>query len=154
MKDDRSQRGEGFVQCEQGGMGVFRCGRPHFLVQKSSVFFSKFMVCPHGQRGLSQCGQGRGCQFFAILYGRLLWTAPYMMIWPNPLPHVSVWAIPLEALYNIWTFPKSNTMVLVIDIIMEQGIINVIHFNNISAKLLLVRRETKNCDVEEISGRL
>jgi len=29
------------------------------------------------RRGLSQCGQGgRGGQFLAILYGRLLWTAP------------------------------------------------------------------------------
>jgi len=51
--------------------------------------FSKFMVCPHGQGGLSQCGrfadkEGWG-QFFAILCGRLLWTAPkiigYKVIW-------------------------------------------------------------------------
>jgi len=40
------------------------------------------MVCPHGQKGsgLSQCGhfsdKGGGGQFFAILCGRLLWTAP------------------------------------------------------------------------------
>jgi len=58
------------------GEGVFRCGRLHFLAKKTSDF-SKFMVCPHGQRGLSHCGQGgRGSQFFTILCGRLLWTAP------------------------------------------------------------------------------
>jgi len=34
--------------------GVFRCGRPHFLVQKHE--FLKFIVCLHGQGGLSQCG--------------------------------------------------------------------------------------------------
>jgi len=35
------------------------------------------MVCPHGQEagGLGQCGQGGGSQYFAILCGRLLWTA-------------------------------------------------------------------------------
>jgi len=38
------------------------------------------MVCPHGQGGgFSQCGhfadKGSGGQFFAILCGRLLWTA-------------------------------------------------------------------------------
>jgi len=44
--------------------------------------FSEFMVCPHGQgeRGLKQCGhfadKGGRDQFFAILCGRLLWTAP------------------------------------------------------------------------------
>jgi len=30
--------------------GIFRCGRPHFLVQKTSDF-SKFMVCLHRQEG-------------------------------------------------------------------------------------------------------
>jgi len=34
------------------------------------------MVCPHGQGGLSQCGQGGGGQYFSILCGRLLWTVP------------------------------------------------------------------------------
>jgi len=24
---------------------------PHFLVQKNSIDFSKFMMCPHGQEG-------------------------------------------------------------------------------------------------------
>jgi len=36
--------------------------------------FSKIMVCPHGRGVLSQCGQGG--QFFAILCGRPLQTAP------------------------------------------------------------------------------
>jgi len=53
--------------CGQGG------GGPSYwtfslLAQKPSNF-SKFVMCPHGQGG-------RG-QFFAILYGRLLWTGPY-----------------------------------------------------------------------------
>jgi len=50
--------------------------------QKTSDF-SKFLVCLHGQegRGLEPVrtffGQGgMKCQFFAILCGRLLWTAP------------------------------------------------------------------------------
>jgi len=46
-------RGEGCVQCEQGGF--FRYGRAHFLIQKTPDF-SKFMVSPHGQGELSQCG--------------------------------------------------------------------------------------------------
>jgi len=63
------------------GQGFFRCGSPRFFVQKL-LDFSKFMVCPHGQEkeGLSQRGhfadKGEGGQFFAILCGRLLWTAP------------------------------------------------------------------------------
>jgi len=35
------------------------------------------MVCPHEQGRFSQCGQGGKGQFFAILCGRLLWTASY-----------------------------------------------------------------------------
>jgi len=34
----------------QGGKGFFRCGRPHFLAQKTSDFL-KFMVCPRGKGG-------------------------------------------------------------------------------------------------------
>jgi len=60
-----------------GHRGFFRCGRPHFLAQKTSDI-SKFMVCPHGQGGFSQCGhfvdKWEEGQFFAILCGRLLWT--------------------------------------------------------------------------------
>jgi len=40
--------------------GVFRCRRPHFLMQKQKISdFLKFMVCPHGhggEVGFSQCG--------------------------------------------------------------------------------------------------
>jgi len=43
--------------CGQRVRRFFRCGRPHFLVQKTSNF-SKFMSCPHGQgrERLSQLG--------------------------------------------------------------------------------------------------
>jgi len=34
---------------------LFRWERPHFLLHKTSDFW-KFMLCPHGQEGLSQCG--------------------------------------------------------------------------------------------------
>jgi len=76
--------GRGFVQCEQGGRegGFFRCGRPHFWRQITSDF-SKFMTCPHGQGGRGVelmrtfCCQGEGVNFFSILCGRLLWTAPF-----------------------------------------------------------------------------
>jgi len=54
-----------------------------FLVQKTSDF-SKFMVCPNEQ------GEVGGGQFFAILYGRLLWTAPYRKM---RLPHPINWPI-------------------------------------------------------------
>jgi len=67
--------GRGFLQgghfANKEERGFFRCGRPHYLVQKKSVL--KFIVCPHGHGGgLSQCGQGG----FSIFCGRLLWTAP------------------------------------------------------------------------------
>jgi len=65
-----------------GQRAFFRCGRPHFLVQKTSDF-SKFMMCPHGQgeRGVKPertlCGQGgEAVNFFALLCGRPLWTVP------------------------------------------------------------------------------
>jgi len=66
--------------CGQGREGFFRCRRPHFLVQKTSEF-SKFMVCPHEQgERVESVGhfsdKGEGCQIFAILCIRLLWTAP------------------------------------------------------------------------------
>jgi len=49
MKDVRSQGGVCLVFFEQGiEEKFFRCGRPHFLVQKTSDLL-KFMVCPHGQ---------------------------------------------------------------------------------------------------------
>jgi len=66
---------------------IFRKGGGRVLQMRTSALFDaknigflKFMVCQHGQRGLSQCGhfvdKGRGGQIFAILCGRLLWTAP------------------------------------------------------------------------------
>jgi len=65
--------------CGQGEF--FRCGRPQFFVQKTKDF-SKFMICPQGKGGLSQCrhfvDKGEGGQFFAILCGRLLWTVLYL----------------------------------------------------------------------------
>jgi len=61
--------------------GFFRCGHPHFLAQKPSVF-SKFLVCVHGQvEGVEPVrifyGQmGKGVKFSRfcadVLYGRLL----------------------------------------------------------------------------------
>jgi len=59
--------------CDKGE-GLFRCGRPHRLVQKTSEF-SIFMMCSHRQGTF--CEQGGRSQFFTILCGRLLWTAPY-----------------------------------------------------------------------------
>jgi len=54
--------------------------RTSALLGAKTSDFSKFMVCPHGQGGIETvrtfCGQGGGDQFFVILYGRLLWTAP------------------------------------------------------------------------------
>jgi len=80
--------------CGQGWRGFFRCGRPHFLVQKTSDF-SKFMVYPHGQGRLSQCGHFavKGGQFFANLCGHVLWTAPYIIracfvVWKKITPRI------------------------------------------------------------------
>jgi len=48
-----------------------------FLAQKTSVFFSKFMVVHMDEGGRPFCGRrGRKSQFFAILCERPLWTAP------------------------------------------------------------------------------
>jgi len=63
-----------------GQKSFFRCGRQHFWCK--NLGFSKFMVCPHGQRtkggevepGWTFCGQEGTDQFFAILCGRPLWT--------------------------------------------------------------------------------
>jgi len=69
------------------GRGFIRSGRPHFLAQKASDF-SKLMVCLYEQRGLSHYGShftDWGGQIFAIMCGRLLWTAPYIGLtisWP------------------------------------------------------------------------
>jgi len=62
----------GVVQWRQGGRGFFRCECPHFLVQK--IFSKSWCVCTNrGWVDLLQTRR-RG-QFFAILYGRPLWTA-------------------------------------------------------------------------------
>jgi len=46
--------GRGVCPVRTRGEGFFRCGRPHFLVQKT-LDFSKFMVCPHGQGEVNFC---------------------------------------------------------------------------------------------------
>jgi len=53
IKDVRSQWGGELSSADIlriRGEGVFKCGRSHFLVQKTSDFL-KFMVYPHGQGG-------------------------------------------------------------------------------------------------------
>jgi len=76
IKDVPSQGEERFVQCGHlADKGVLQKQMPTLFGAKSSDF-SKFMVCPHGQGGMSQCEQGGGGQFFGILCGRLLWTIP------------------------------------------------------------------------------
>jgi len=75
IKDVRSQRGGSLFNADKGRGVFFRCGRPHFLVQITSDFL-KFMVCPHGQGGLSQCwhfaDRGEEGRFCADFYGRPL----------------------------------------------------------------------------------
>jgi len=73
--------------------GFFNCGRPRFLVQKFGIF--KIY-------GVSARTKGRGNgQFFSILCGRPLWTAPYFEMlyhwnWGRPL-----WTAPyFEMLYH------------------------------------------------------
>jgi len=71
--------------CGQGG-GFFRCGRLHFLVQKTSDF-SKFMVCPHGQerrRGWTSADKRWGVNFSRfcadVFYGRpLTWKRRFII---------------------------------------------------------------------------
>jgi len=76
IKDVCSQEEEVFSSADSlrtRRRGFFRCGRPHFLKQKTSIFL-KFMVCPHGQRGrwveLVRTRE-EGANFFAILCGVL-----------------------------------------------------------------------------------
>jgi len=66
------------------GQWLFKYGRPHFLLQKPTLNFSKFIVCSH----LTWMGGGkrdwasahifwtRGGQFFIILCRRPLWMVP------------------------------------------------------------------------------
>jgi len=55
--------------------------RTFALLAQKNFGFLKFMVCPHGPGGLSQCryfsDKRGGGQFFAVLCGRLLSTASY-----------------------------------------------------------------------------
>jgi len=81
IKDVRTQGKEGLPSASilriTHGEGFFRCGRPHFLMQKTSDF-SKFMVCPYGQGGRGSASAdkrervkfSRFCADF--LYGRPL----------------------------------------------------------------------------------
>jgi len=57
IKNVRSQGGGGLLSSADilRTRGFIKCGRPHFLAQKTSNF-SELMVCPHGQGELSQCG--------------------------------------------------------------------------------------------------
>jgi len=69
IKTLSQSRGEGFVQCGHfANKGeFFRCGRLHFLVQKTLDFW-KLIVSLHGQGGSSVCGhfseKGEGDKFF------------------------------------------------------------------------------------------
>jgi len=71
IKEVRSQR-EGVCPVRTRGRGFFRSGRPQFLVQKASNF-SKFLVCPHGQKGKGVdpvrifCRQGEESMFLNFL---------------------------------------------------------------------------------------
>jgi len=58
--------------CGKVGGGFFRYGLPHFLVKKLRIFRNLWWVRTDKRGG--------GDQFFAILCGRLLWTAPIYMI--------------------------------------------------------------------------
>jgi len=73
----------GFVQCGYFWTrreGFFRCGRPQFLALKNFRFESFGVLHGREGRGVKPVQtfyrQGVG-QYFAILCGRLLWTAPY-----------------------------------------------------------------------------
>jgi len=58
----------------------------HFSVQRTSEFL-KFIVCPHGQEGGVSANilwtRAEEVNFVAILYGRLLWTAPFFVAKPH-----------------------------------------------------------------------
>jgi len=50
MNKHMRSAGKGVAQCRHfSDRELFRCGRPHFLLQKPTSNFSKFIVCPHGQ---------------------------------------------------------------------------------------------------------
>jgi len=76
----RRPQSEEFVQCGKGGGGSSDVDSTLFG-GKNIGFYEIYGVSARTWgRGLSQCGQfvdkEGGGQFFAILCGRLLWTAP------------------------------------------------------------------------------
>jgi len=54
--------------------GVLQMWTSALLGAKKTLGFSQFMVSPQGKGGWAR---GEGDKFFAILYERPLWTAPY-----------------------------------------------------------------------------
>jgi len=68
-----SEKEEGVLQMQTSAL----FGAKHFV-------FSKFIVCPYGERRFESvrtfCGQVGMRSIFAILCGRLLWTAPYSIL--------------------------------------------------------------------------
>jgi len=54
----RPQSGKRGLSNSDKGEGFFRCGRPHFLMQKKFGFFEIYGMDLHGQGGeeLNQCG--------------------------------------------------------------------------------------------------
>jgi len=80
IKDVRSQEGGGLSNTDghfTDKKRFFRCGRPHFLVKKLRIFRNLWCVLTDkGGGGGEPVRTGGGGQFFEILCGRLLWTAP------------------------------------------------------------------------------
>jgi len=67
-----------------GGRGVFRGGGPFFLAKNFGFFKFLGVWCVRTDKGKGGvepvrtfCGEEGRVQFFAILCGRILWTAPY-----------------------------------------------------------------------------
>jgi len=87
IKDVRSQGGDGFVQCgnfadkEEGGSSD--ADVRNFWCKRTRIFWN--LWCVHTDKG-GWASSDKGGQFFAILCGRPLWTAPNVkkqqqMIW-------------------------------------------------------------------------
>jgi len=95
IKDVRIQTGGGLSSAD---ILVFRCGQGGLQMRTSALFgetsdFSKYRVCLHGQGG-------RECQFFLILCGRPLWTAPNTNA---TYLHFTAWQ---PKLLNLNTYPR------------------------------------------------
>jgi len=75
---------------------------------KNFGFFKIYDVsaCPHGQEGmdggLSQCGQGGGGHFFAILCRSIFQTAPFK----TPTVRSRQTPLPLDCGHLLWTAPN------------------------------------------------